>query len=273
MFTSGTTGTPKGIINTTNTKLSALRAMVRELQHEPDDTWLVVPPMAHNAGWLYSLLPAIVSGAAAIFQGRFDAQVTLDLIDQHAVRAVFLTPTHATDVLACLDAGRATPTSLRLVVIGGAATSVQMKTQMRERLDAEVISMYGCTENQGVTFVRPGDRPEDVDDTVGRVCPGAEVAILADDRSTRLGPVTTGLVATRGPGTFVGYFDDQTLTDAAFNVEDWFFPGDLGQLDESGALRLMGRQKELIIRDGLNIVPDDRRQCWRGTRASRLWQR
>lgn len=257
MFTSGTTGVPKGILNTTNTKLSAVRAMVIELGLGSTDAWLVVPPMAHNAGWLYSFLPAYLSGARAVFQGRFEPVSTLELLTQHDVRGVFLTPTHAADVIGSVRSGAPAPTALAYVVIGGAATSPELKASLRSTLGAEVISMYGCTENQGVTFVRPGTSPELADPTVGSPCPGNEVAIFGPDRVSKVPAGQVGEIGTRGAGTFVGYFDDQAATDAAFNRDGWFMAGDLGRLDEQGALHIVGRTKELIIRGGLNIVPDD----------------
>lgn len=257
MFTSGTTGVPKGILNTTNTKLSAVRAMVVELGLGSDDPWLVVPPMAHNAGWLYSFLPAFLSGAPAVFQGRFEPSTTLDLFARHGVRGVFLTPTHATDVLDAVRSGAPAPASLAYVIIGGAATSPELKASLRSELGAEVISMYGCTENQGVTFVRPETPPELADPTVGVPCPGNEVAIFGPDRVGMVPRGEVGEIGTRGAGTFVGYFDDQAATDAAFNRDGWFLAGDLGRIDEHGALQIVGRTKELIIRGGLNIVPDD----------------
>ena len=257
MFTSGTTGVPKGILNTTNTKLSAVRAMIVELGLGPDDPWLVVPPMAHNAGWLYSFLPAFVSGAPAVFQGRFEPAATLDLLASHDVRCVFLTPTHAADVISAVRSGAPAPTSLAYVIIGGAATSPELKASLRSELGAEIISMYGCTENQGVAFVRPETPPELADPTVGEPCPGNEVAIFGPDRVSMAPRGEVGEIGTRGAGTFVGYFDDQAATDAAFNRDGWFLAGDLGRIDEQGALRIVGRTKELIIRGGLNIVPDD----------------
>lgn len=261
MFTSGTTGVPKGILNSTNTKLSALHGLVAELDLGPGDAWLVVPPMAHNAGWLYSFLPALVTGAPAVFQRRYEPGELLGLLEQHSVHAVFLTPTHASDVLAALAAGAASPTDLRFVLIGGAATAPEVKAQLRSGLDAEVISIYGCTENQGVTFVRPDTDPEVGDPTVGVPCPGNEVAVFDERRDQRLPSGAVGEIGTRGAGTFLGYFDDQAATDAAFNREGWFFSGDLGFLDEHGALHVVGRSKELIIRGGLNIVPDDVEQA------------
>lgn len=257
MFTSGTTGLPKGILNTTNSKLSGLRPFVEAFGLGPGHTWLVVPPMAHNGGWLYSYLPALLSGAAAVFQDRFDPEETVRLLAAHDVAAVFFTPTHARDVLRVVDAGTPAPDALRWVFLGAADTPPELKRAIRERLGAAAVSLYGATENQAVTFVHPGT-PDDVgDDSVGAACPGMEVAVFGPDRRAPLPVGEVGEVGTRGPGTFAGYFDDQAATFGSFNRDGWFFAGDLGVLDASGNLRLRGRSKELIIRGGRNIVPGD----------------
>jgi acyl-CoA synthetase (AMP-forming)/AMP-acid ligase II len=257
MFSSGTTGIPKGIINTTNSQLSAVRRMIDEMRLDDGDAWLIVPPMAHNAGWLYSFVPAYLSGARAIFLERFDPRRALALLAEHDIRNVFLTPTHANDVLDVLDGGAQAPPNLRRVFIGGAATAPQMKAALRNRLGVEVVGIYGSTENQAVSYTRPGCDASHSDHTVGWPCPNSTVAIFDVDRSTILAPNATGEIGTRGPGTFVGYFADQAATDAAFNEDGWFLTGDLGHLDDPGALHITGRRKELIIRGGLNIAPED----------------
>ncbi len=257
MFSSGTTGVPKGIVNTTNTQLCSVRAMNEELGLDAGDAWLIVPPMAHNAGWLYSFVPALLSGAPIVFQERFDPLVTLRLLVDHGVRGVFLTPTHAVDVLGALRRGATAPTELRYIIIGGAATPPDLKASLRSEVGAEIVAMYGSTENQGATFVRPGGDVAHTDVTVGWPCATNEVAIMDIDRRTKLPAGEIGEIATRGASTFAGYFDDQAATDAAFNDEGWFLTGDLGVIEASGALRITGRRKELIIRGGLNIAPDD----------------
>ncbi|QTI69944.1 class I adenylate-forming enzyme family protein [Gordonia polyisoprenivorans] len=256
MFTSGTTGLPKGIINTTNTKLAALRPVVEALGHGMDDAWLVVPPMAHNAGWLYSFLPALLSGGMVVFLERFSATRTLELMREHNIRGVFLTPTHANDVLEAYAADPR-PVPLQYVLIGGAATKPSVRQAIRELLGAEVISMYGCTENQAATFTRPGTPVELADVSAGQACPGTELAVFDEARRVRLEAGRVGHIGTRSSATFAGYFDDQAATDAAFNADGFFFAGDLGFVDEHGLLHPTGRDKELIIRGGHNIVPDD----------------
>ena len=259
MFTSGTTGVPKGILNTTNSKLSSLRSFHDVYSLVPTYPWLVLAPMTHNGGWLYSYLAAHLSGAHAVFQERFEPAETLALIRKHDIAAVFFTPTHCRDILTEVrSSGGAAISSLRYIFVGAAHTPVELKRDVMTEFGAETISLYGSTENQAVTLARPGRRVEDLDESVGSVCPGMEIAAFGGaDRCTRLPDGGVGEIGTRGPGLFAGYYDDQVATNQAFNHDGWFFAGDVGYIDETGNLHLRGRSKELIIRGGRNIVPED----------------
>lgn len=259
MFTSGTTGMPKGILNTTNSKLSSLRSFIDVYSLDPTYPWLVLAPMSHNGGWLYSYLAAHLTGAHAVFQERFEPAATLALIREHNIAAGFFTPTHCRDLLAEVhSSGRAAGRSLHYIFVGAAHTPVELKRAVTTEFGAEAISLYGSTENQAVTLARPGCRAEDLDESVGSVCPGMEIAAFGGaDRRARLPDGDVGEMGTRGPGLFAGYYGDQGATNQAFNRDGWFFAGDVGYIDTTGNLHLRGRSKELIIRGGRNIVPED----------------
>ena len=259
MFTSGTTGMPKGILNTTNSKLSSLRSFIDVYSLGPTCSWLVLAPMTHNGGWLYSYLAAHLTGAHAVFQEHFEPAETLALIRRHGIAAVFFTPTHCRDMLTEVRASGGLATrSLRYIFVGAAHTPGELKREVTIEFGAEAISLYGSTENQAVTLARPGRRAEDLDESVGSACPSMEVAAFGGaDRRTRLPDGSVGEIGTRGAGLFAGYYDDQAATDQAFNRDGWFFAGDVGYIDAAGNLHLRGRTKELIIRGGRNIVPED----------------
>ena len=259
MFTSGTTGVPKGILNTTNSKLSSLRAFIDVYSLDRTYPWLVLAPMSHNGGWLYSYLAALLTGAHAVFQDRFDPAVTLASIREHEIAAGFFTPTHCRDLLVeARSSGRSAGKSLRYIFVGAAHTPVELKRDVTIAFGAEAISLYGSTENQAVTLARPAQRTEQLDESVGSACPGMEIAAFGgDDRGVRLPDGDEGEIGTRGPGLFAGYYGDQDATHAAFNRDGWFFAGDRGFIDGKGNLHLRGRSKELIIRGGRNIAPED----------------
>ncbi len=254
MFTSGTTGRPKGVMNSANTKLSGLRGLLSLTDLGPDDVWGVVAPLSHNAGWLYSLMPAIATGARTVFVPRGDPARMLETLRREGVTCTFLVPTHLLDLLA-VDGGQ--DLALRLVITGAAAAPPGTVRAVVERWHATVLSMYGLTECQANLLTRPDDPVELVEVAVGRPCPGTEVAIRDPVGGALLAADEVGEVVTRGPTTFLGYYDDQAVTDAAFTKDGWFRTGDLGTADAGGNVRIVGRLKDVILRGGATVVPGD----------------
>jgi acyl-CoA synthetase (AMP-forming)/AMP-acid ligase II len=255
MYTSGTTGRPKGILNTTNSKLAGLRGFLAETGLGADDVWAVLPPMAHNAGWLYSYLAAFLPGATAHLLRDWSPAAALRLLAERGCTAAFMVPTQARDLLDADPGGGRRPGRLRLVGIGAAETPAALKQGMRDTWGCTPVAMYGMTECQANLFTRPGDPWEAILETVGRACPGMEVAVFDPGRARRLPDGEVGEIATRGAGLFAGYHDDQRATSAAFNKDGWFFSGDLGSVRD-GYVTLHGRAKDVIIRGGHNVVPE-----------------
>ena len=262
MFTSGTTGVPKGAMNSANTKLSGLRGFLSTIDAGADDVWGVLAPMAHNAGWLYSYLPALYTGARAVLVGRGDPERMLDTLVREQVTIAFMVPTHGYDLMNAWksEPGR-WPLRLRYVITGAAACPPGLIADMRSRWGAQPISMYGMTECQGNLLTRPADPLEVVASSVGRPCPGAEVALRSPlDGKMVTGDGAQGEVVTRGATVFLGYYDDQPATAAAFTKDGWLRSGDLGQyLGEN--IRIVGRIKDVILRGAATILPDDVEQA------------
>ncbi|WP_214109365.1 class I adenylate-forming enzyme family protein [Acrocarpospora catenulata] len=257
MFTSGTTGRPKGVMNSANTKFTALRGFLSSYELTRHDVWGVIAPMCHNAGWLYTALPAIATGAALVRVGRGDPERMLDLLERHRVTITFLVPTHLSDLVLTYrrHPGR-WKLSLRNVITGAAPNRAEVMRAAIEDWGITPISMYGMTECQGNLFTRSEDPTEVITSTVGRPCPGSEVAL----RDPETGEIIkqdgrTGELVTRGPTTFLGYYDDQAATTAAFTDDGWFLSGDLGQWTK-GSMRIVGRVKEVILRGGHTLSPD-----------------
>ena len=258
MFTSGTTGRPKGVMNSANTKLAGLRGFLSTLTATADDVWGVLAPMAHNAGWLYSYLPALQTGATAVIVGRGDSERMLDMLAAERVTIAFMVPTHAYDLM---NAWRAQPRrwdlELRYVITGAAACPPGLIEAMHAEWGVEPISMYGMTECQGNLVTRPKDPIEVVAGTVGRACPGAEVALRSPaDGSLVSGDGAQGEVVTRGALVYLGYYDDQPATAGSFTKDGWFRSGDLGQY-VGDDIKIVGRIKEVILRGAATILPDD----------------
>jgi len=257
MFTSGTTGKPKGAMNSANTKLSGLRGFLSELQPGPDEVWGVLISMAHNAGWLYSYLPSLLTGATSVVVRRGDPEAMLDTLEREAVTATFLVPTHAFDLV---NTWRAHPgrwqLKLRYVLTGAASSPPGLIESLHEEWGATVISLYGLTECQANLFTRPSDPIAVAAGSVGRACPGAEVALRSPANGSFVEGAGVGEVVTRGPLVFLGYFDDQAATAAAISADGWLRTGDLGEWTD-GNIKIVGRIKEVILRGGGTIVPGD----------------
>jgi acyl-CoA synthetase len=261
MFTSGTTGRPKGVMNTANTKLTGLRGFMASFDLRESDVWGLVAPMSHNAGWLYTALPALFSGARMAVIGRGNPEGMLDRLERSQVTCTFLVPTHIVDLL---QAYRRYPgrwnLALRYVITGAAPSSGETLSAVKAEWGATPISMYGMTETQGNTFTRADDPIEVSGSTVGRPCPGTSLRLrdlvtgTLYERSDGIGRV--GEIVTRGPHVFVGYYDDEATTAEGFTTDGWFRTGDLGEwVGES--VRVVGRLKDVILRGGQTISPAD----------------
>jgi len=182
----------------------------------------------------------------------------LDTLAACGATATFLVPTHLTDLL---GAYRTDPSRwqlrLRYVLTGAATASPDAVRDAAALWNTTPISLYGMTECQANLFTRPGDPLDVISTTVGRACPTSEVALRSPSDGVLLthdGAV--GEIVTRGPTTFLGYFDDQPATSEAFTAEGWMRSGDLAVVVE-GNFRIVGRIKEVILRGGVTIVPAD----------------
>ncbi len=258
MFTSGTTGRAKGVMNSHNTKLCGLRGLLSEIGAQPDDVWGVVAPMVHNAGWLYTFLPALASATtAAVIPGR-GADAILDGLIVERVTKSFLVPTHAIDVLESFRRRGIdrSDLSLRVVLTGAAAAPPGLVRDLHKEMGVDVISLYGMTECQANLFTRPGDPIDIVEKSVGRPCPGAEVGLRGPDGSWIDVDDVPGEIVTRGPVVFLGYYDDQYATTSAFTKDGWLRSGDLA-VRHRGNYEVVGRIKEVILRGGATITPQD----------------
>lgn len=257
MFTSGTTGRPKGVMNSANTKLTGLRGLLASFDFSSDDVWGVVPPMSHNAGWLYSALPALATQARMVLVPRGNPRNMLEILARHRVTACFLVPAHLVDLVAEF---REDPSRfdlrLRYVLTGAAAASADAIRAVRDEWGATPVSIYGMTECQANLFTRPDDHIDVIASTVGRACPGSEVAIRDPDSGALLTDGQVGEIVTRGPTTFLGYYDDQAATSNSFTKDGWFRSGDLA-VRRDGNISVVGRIKEVILRGGTTIVPAD----------------
>jgi acyl-CoA synthetase len=253
-FTSGTTGEPKGVMHSDNTLLATARMMARDWALDRSVLY-TLSPLSHNLG-LGALITALWSGGELVVHDLPRGHSLLDRLEETGANFLFGVPTHAIDLLSEMRARGATRlAAVRGFRISGAAAPPQVVSELLAR-GVVPQSGYGMTETCSHQYTMPDDPPERVVGTCGRSCEGFEVRIWRQDNLNAEAPTgEIGQIGGRGASLMLGYFDDQAATEAAFNAQGWFMTGDLGWIDEQGYLRLVGRQKDIIIRGGRNIYP------------------
>jgi acyl-CoA synthetase len=254
-FTSGTTGTPKGVLHSDNTLLANGRAMVADWHHDGRTVLFSHSPMSHHIGTV-ALEQSLVAGCEVVLNDPPAGMKTLDWIVESGATYVMGVPTHAIDILAELE--RRGSASLGRVRVFYMAGSVIPPETARTFLDMGVTpqNVYGMTENGSHQYTLPGDDPQTITTTCGKACAGYETRLWdPENRDREAAPGAIGEIGTRGALLTLGYFDDQSATERSFNAHGWFMSGDLGAFDSDGNLQIVGRKKDLIIRGGHNIHP------------------
>src|SRR5215469_2634876 len=247
-FTSGTTGVPKGVMHSDNTLLANARAVAVDWRLGPDSVIYSLSPLSHNLG-IGALVTAMAIGAELVVHDLPKGESLLDCLLK--TRATYLVgvPTHAIDLLSELRS-RSFPGALAVkgFRISGAAVPGEVIAElMRHGIVPQ--SGYGMTETCSHQYTLPEDDPLRIVETVGRCCPGFEIKIWREDEpDIEAARGKIGQIGSRGASLMLGYFDDQTATEQAFNRNGWFMTGDLGRVDDQGYLRLCGRLKDVINR-------------------------
>lgn len=254
-FTSGTTGTPKCVMHSTNTILANARDMVRDWGHGSGMRLLTLSPLSHHIAWV-AVGQWLVAGGALITSDPPHGVTRLDWLVESGANYVMGVPTHAIDILAEQKArGLTRLGEVRTFYMAGAPIPPSVAEAFVAQ-DIRPQNVYGMTENSSHQYTHPDDETETVVATCGRGGPAYEVRIFdAEDRDRVLGPGEVGQIGGRGAALMLGYYANQAATSAQFNSDGWFLSGDLGMLDDAGNLSIAGRLKDLIIRGGHNIHP------------------
>jgi acyl-CoA synthetase (AMP-forming)/AMP-acid ligase II len=254
-FTSGTTGRPKGVMHSDNTLLANARAMITDWRFDAQSVIYTMSPLSHNLG-LGSLIMALAAGAEVVVHDLPRGASTLDRIIEVGATFIVGVPTHAMDLLGEMKArNMSSPGAVKGFRISGASAPREV---IAELIKTGIMpqSGYGMTEAGSHHYTRIDDDVDRVVQTSGRSCDGYEVRIFSQDDIDSEVPIgETGQIGGRGASLMLGYFDDQSVNDEAFNAEGWFMTGDLGRVDQDGYLQITGRKKDLIIRGGHNIYP------------------
>jgi acyl-CoA synthetase (AMP-forming)/AMP-acid ligase II len=253
-FTSGTTGTPKGVLHSDNTLLATARMMARDWRLERAVLY-TLSPLSHNLG-LGALVTALAAGGELVVHDLPRGASLIDRLEETRAAFLFGVPTHAIDLLGELRArGGSRLAAVRGFRISGAAAPAAVVAELM-RHGVMPQSGYGMTETCSHQYTLPDDPPERIVETSGRACEGYEIRIWRHDNpDIEAAPGEIGEIGGKGASLMLGYFDDQAATEAAFNATGWFMTGDLGWIDAAGYLRVTGRKKDIIIRGGHNIHP------------------
>jgi acyl-CoA synthetase (AMP-forming)/AMP-acid ligase II len=255
LFTSGTTGRPKGVVMTHGQTVRQFRDWCEFAGLRPGDRYLIVNPFFHmfgyKAGWLASLL----QGATIVPVPVFDVPKVLSLVESERITVLPGAPTLYRSILDHPERHRFDLHTLRVAVTGAADIPVALIEEMRAELPfRSVLTGYGLTEAGTCTGTRPDDDPETIATTAGRAMPGLEV-IVADDNGREVERGATGELLVRGYSVMRGYVDDPEATAAAIDARGFLHTGDLATMDERGYVRIVGRSKDMLIVGGFNVYP------------------
>jgi acyl-CoA synthetase (AMP-forming)/AMP-acid ligase II len=249
LFTSGTTGRPKGVMSAHRQTVGVARAWGELGGVTSDDHYLVVNPFFHSFGYKAGIMVGLTTGATLYPVQSFDLAETMRLIERERITVLPGAPTIYQSLLASPDRAAHDLSSLRLAVTGAAVVPVVLIERMRQPAPEglgidKVVTAFGMTEAVVATMCREDDPAEIVATTCGRAIPGMEARIGDQDE-----------LLLRGEFVMLGYLDDPEATREAIDQDGWLHTGDVGRLDEHGNLTITDRLKDMYISGGFNVYP------------------
>lgn len=254
LFTSGTTGTPKGAVGLHGRNLLAFAVYGERLGITPDDRALLVLPLALNFGLKGIFIPFAMFGGASIIAAVHDSNQMAELIERERITLVAGPPTLLSDIVDSHVSGAADLSCLRIALVGSTTIAPDFIRRIRDsELFDIVLTAYGMTEVAGsVSMSLADDSAELIASTAGKLLEGYEVRIV-DDAGSTLDAGAQGEILVRSATTMRGYLDDEAATAAAIDADGWFHTGDIGSLSADGYLSITDRKKDMFIVGGFNV--------------------
>lgn len=255
LFTSGTTGRPKGVVMSHAQTTRHFDDWCDYAGLRPGDRYLIVNPFFHMFGYKAGWLAGLMRGATIYPVPVFDVPTVLSLVERERITVLPGAPTIYRTILDHPDRARHDLGSLRVAVTGAADIPVALIEQMRAELPfTSILTGYGLTEAGTCTGSRPEDDATTIATTAGRAMKGLEV-MIADAEGREVPRGATGELLVRGYSVMQHYLDDPAATAAAIDASGFLHTGDLATMDERGYVRIVGRLKDMFIVGGFNVYP------------------
>lgn len=250
MYTSGTTGEPKGTMHSTNTVMANLVQYAHRLRLDHDDVVLMASPMAHQTGAAYGMMLPILLHGRSVILDKWEPAKAVELIRAEGATFTMASTPFLTDLTKTVqELGQPVPT-LRCFLCSGAPIPGPLVEQARKVLGTKIVSAWGMTEIGVITMIDLDDDDERAYSTDGKVIDGAEIRIV-NEADVELPRGTVGRLVVRACSAFGGYLKRPQWNNT--DAEGWFDSGDVAKMDEHGYIRISGRNKDVIIRGGENI--------------------
>ncbi|NLI13420.1 AMP-binding protein [Pelotomaculum propionicicum] len=257
MYTSGTTGFPKGVMLTHRNLILNGLGIGDSMKLTPQDRLCIPVPFFHCFGCVLGTMACVTHGTTMVPVEVFDARQVLWTIEKERCTGVHGVPTMFIMELEVMEKEKFDTSSLRTGIMAGSPCPIEVMKKVVDVMTADqIVITYGQTESSpGITNTTTDDPLELRVSTVGRTLPDVEMKIVDPETGQEVGPHTQGEICARGYNIMKGYYKMPEATAAAIDKDGWLHTGDLGTVDENGYLKITGRLKDMIIRGGENIYP------------------
>lgn len=250
MFTSGTTGSPKGVMHTSNTLVACMNALSHRFEVGSDDVYLASTPVGHMTGYVAVVLIGLRNGGKVVMQDFWDAKQGVAIMVAEEVSYFAASTPFLNDICEVVESQNRRLPHLRSFLCGGAPIPPVLIDRARERVGIRVCSLWGMTEILSGTLTEPVRSIDKSSSSDGRALEGMEILIV-NDEGLPVKQGQTGRLWVRGAQVFLGYFKQPDIQ--AFHADGWFDSGDLAYMDEESYIRIAGRTKDVLIRGGENV--------------------